>query len=154
MAFLKAKKYLLNYGLEDRIIEFPFSTATVSLAADALHVSEGEIAKSMAFFIKEKAILVIMAGDKKIDNHKFKEEFEVKAKMISSDAVESVIGHAAGGVCPFGINKEVEIYLDVSLKLYKVVYPACGSHNSAVKLKLEELENCVKYIKWVDVSKE
>lgn len=154
MSFLKAKNYLSKYGFEDRIIEFPISTATVSLAAEALNVSEGEIAKSMAFFIKEKAILVIMAGDKKIDNHKFKEEFDVKAKMISFDEVETVIGHAAGGVCPFGINEGIDIYLDESLKKYKIVYPACGSHSSAVKLKLEELEKCVKYIKWVDVSKE
>ena len=154
MSYIKAKQHLEIYKLEDRIIEFKESTATVSLAAIALGVTLGEIAKSLSFLVSENPILVIVAGDKKIDNHKFKEEFNVKAKMISFDMVESLIGHAAGGVCPFGVNDNVKVYLDTSLKQYKYVYPACGTSNTAVKLLIEELEKASKYLKWVNVCKE
>ena len=154
MSYIKAKQHLEIYKLEDRIIEFKESTATVSLAAIALGVTLGEIAKSLSFLVGENPILVIVAGDKKIDNHKFKEEFNVKAKMISFDMVESLIGHAAGGVCPFGVNDNVKVYLDTSLKQYKYVYPACGTSNTAVKLLIEELEKASKYLKWVNVCKE
>lgn len=153
MSFSKSKEHLTKYNLENRIIEFPVSTATVALAASALGITEGEIAKSLAFMVLDKAILVIVAGDKKIDNAKYKATFGVKAKMISFDLVEEVIGHAAGGVCPFGINDNVDVYLDESLKQYEHVYPACGTANSAVKLLISELEITSNYLKWVDVCK-
>lgn len=151
MSFIKAKEHLKKYNLEDRIIEFSISTATVKEAADALGSTEGEIAKSMGFIVNDKPILIIAAGDKKINNSKFKSKFNVKAKMISFDMVESLIGHAAGGVCPFGINENINVYLDESLKKYEYVYPACGNHNSAVKLLIKELEMTSNYIEWVDV---
>ena len=154
MSFIKAKQHLEIYKLENCIIEFEESTATVALAALALGVTEGEIAKSLSFLLGDNPILVIVAGDKRIDNHKFKEEFKVKAKMISFEMVESLIGHAAGGVCPFGVNSNVLVYLDISLKKYNYVYPACGTSNTAVKLLIEELETASKYLKWVDVCKE
>ena len=154
MAFERAKNHLEKYGLEDRIIEFPISTATVRLAAEALGCTDGEIAKSMAFFLEEEAILIISAGDKKIDNAKYKQHFKVKAKMIAYEVVEDYIGHAAGGVCPFGINENVKVYLDESLKVYEYVYPACGTPNTAVKLRIEDLEKASNYVEWVDVCKE
>ena len=154
MSYITAKKHLEENNLDDRIIEFNTSTATVALAAKALGVSDGEIAKSMSFIVNDNPILVIVAGDKKIDNHKYKDEFKVKAKMISFDDVETLIGHKAGGVCPFGINDNVRVYLDLSLKKYEYVYPACGTSNTAVKLLINELEKASKYIKWVDVCKE
>lgn len=151
MSFIKAQEHLKKYNLEDRIIEFSISTATVKEAAYALGSTEGEIAKSMGFIVNDKPILIIAAGDKKINNSKFKSKFNVKAKMISFDMVESLIGHAAGGVCPFGINENINVYLDESLKKYEYVYPACGNHNSAVKLLIKELEMTSNYIEWVDV---
>lgn len=151
--FEKAKKHLEKYHLDNRIIEFSTSTATVALAASALGITEGEIAKSLAFFIHEEPILVIVAGDKKIDNAKYKATFGVKAKMISSLLVETVIGHAAGGICPFGINDNVKVYLDESLKEYEYVFPASGTSSSAVKLLISELEEASNYIAWVDVCK-
>lgn len=153
MSFEKAKKHLKKYNLEDRIIEFSVSTATVREASCALGCTDGEIAKSLGFIVNEKVILVIAAGDQKIDNPKFKEEFKVKAKMIPFDDVEIMVGHKAGGVCPFGVNPDVLVYLDTSLKKYDIVYPACGSHNSAVKLTINELEKASNFIKWVDVCK-
>lgn len=154
MSFSKAKEFLKDKGLEERIMEFKTSSATVDMAAEAIGCTNGEIAKSLSFVVDEKPILVIVAGDKKIDNPKFKAEFHTKAKMLPFDDVERLIGHAVGGVCPFGINENVDIYLDVSLKKYDTVYPACGSSNSAVKLKLNELEQIIPYNKWVDVCKE
>lgn len=151
--FTKAKKHLEKYNLEQRIIEFPVSTATVYEAALALNCTEGEIAKSLAFFVNDKPILIIVAGDKKIDNSKYKHTFNVKAKMIPFEQVGEIIGHSAGGVCPFGINDNINVYLDESLKQYTIVYPACGSHNSAVKLSILELEKTSNYITWVDVCK-
>lgn len=153
MSFIKAKQHLEKFNLESRIIEFEESTATVALAAKALGVTEGEIAKSLSFLVEDNPILVIVAGDKKIDNHKFKEEFKVKAKMIYFEMVESLIGHAAGGVCPFGINDNVCVYLDISLKKYDYVYPACGTSNTAIKLTINDLEETSNYKKWVNVCK-
>ena len=154
MSYQKAKEHLERYNLSDRIILFEESTATVALAAEALGVTNGEIAKSLSFIINDKPILIIAAGDKKIDNAKYKREFLVKAKMIPFEEVENYIGHAAGGVCPFGVNNNVMIYLDISLKQYEYVYPASGTANSAVKLLISELEQTSNYIKWVDVCKE
>lgn len=151
--FEKAKKHLIEYNLNDRIIEFPISTATVLEAANALKCTEGEIAKSLAFLVEDNPILIIAAGDKKIDNTKYKQTFHVKAKMIQFDQVEELIGHAAGGVCPFGINDNINVYLDESLKQYSIVYPACGTPNSAVKLSILELEEASNFVSWVDVCK-
>lgn len=151
--FEKAKNHLTKYNLENRIIEFSVSTATVTLAAEALGITEGEIAKTMAFMVGDNAILVVVAGDKRIDNAKFKNQFHVKAKMIAYEDVESIIGHAGGGVCPFGINDNVKVYLDESLKVYEYVYPACGNAASAVKLLITELEIASNYIEWVNICK-
>lgn len=161
MSYDKAKQHLEKYNLQDRIILFDASTATVALAALALGTTEGEIAKSLGFLVKNQEnsildlepILIIVAGDKKIDNAKYKTFFSQKAKMISFDIVEELVGHAAGGVCPFGVNDNVKVYLDDSLKKYEYVYPACGNAHSAVKLKIEELEIASNFISWVDVCK-
>ena len=154
MSFEKAFEHLKKYQLEDRVIVFPILTSTVKEAANALGSKEGEIAKSLAFLVNDKAVLVIAAGDQKIDNAKFKMEFNVKAKMIAFNEVGNIIGHDAGGVCPFGVNEGVSVYLDESLKKYEIVYPACGSHNSAVKLTIEDIMKASEYIKWVNVCKD
>ena len=153
MSFIKAYNHLKKYDLQDRVLEFEMLTSTVAEAATALGSTEGEIAKSLAFFVNDNPILVIAAGDKKIDNAKFKHEFGVKAKMISFELVEELIGHPAGGVCPFGVNEDVKVYLDESLKQYEIVYPACGTHNSAVRLRIFEIEQASNYIRWVNVCK-
>lgn len=154
MAFKKAKEYLEEFGLGDRVMEFPVSSATVKEAAQAAGVSDGEIAKTLSFLVDDAPILILTSGDVKIDNAKYKAEFNTKAKMIPFDNVEELIGHQVGGVCPFGINEGIKIYLDMSLKKYEIVYPACGSSNSAVKLAIDELEKVSKYEKWIDVCKE
>lgn len=154
MSFEKAFEHLKKFQLEDRVIVFPVLTSTVKEAANALGSKEGEIAKSLAFLVNDKAVLVIAAGDQKIDNAKFKMEFNVKAKMIAFNEVGNIIGHDAGGVCPFGVNEGVSVYLDESLKKYEIVYPACGSHNSAVKLTIEDIMKASEYIKWVNVCKD
>ncbi len=153
MSFIKAKEHIQKYGLETKIMEFPVSSATVEEAAKALNCKEQEIAKTLSFLVNEQPILIVVAGDAKIDNKKYKEEFHIKAKMIPFDAVEKLIGHKVGGVCPFGVNENVEVYLDNSLKRLKTIYPACGSSNSAVELTIEELEKTSNYIKWIDVCK-
>jgi len=153
MSLIKAKEHLITLRLEDRIMEFTVSSATVKEASNALGCTEGEIAKTLSFIVNDNAILILTAGDKKIDNSKFKSEFHAKAKMIPFEDVESRVGHAAGGVCPFGINENVRVYLDESLKNYDIVYPAAGSSSSAVKLTIEELERASCYQKWVDVCK-
>lgn len=153
MSFESAKKHLIDYGFEDRIMEFSVSSATVHDAAIALKCLEKNIAKTLSFMVNDRAILILVAGDQKIDNSKYKSEFGVKAKMIPSSDVEKVIGHSVGGVCPFGIHKDVDVYLDKSLKRLEYVFPACGSSNSAVKLNIQELEKASIYLKWVDVCK-
>ncbi len=153
MSFKKAKEQLEKYGLEDRIMEFPVSSATVSEAAVALGCKEAEIAKTMAFQLEEHPILIVTAGDEKIDNSKFKMAFHTKAKMVPFSDVETLIGHVAGGVCPFGVSDGIKVYLDESLKRFDFVYPACGSRNSAVKLTIPELEKASQYIRWIDVCK-
>ncbi len=153
MSLIKAKEYLKEFGLEDRIMEFSESSATVREAAEAIGCEEAEIAKSLSFVIDGNPILIIVAGDCKIDNSKFKAEFATKAKMIPFELVEIMIGHAVGGVCPFGVNDYVRVYLDSSLKRFDVIYPAAGSSNSAVKLTVEELERIANHKKWVDVCK-
>ncbi|MBO7216750.1 MAG: YbaK/EbsC family protein [Clostridia bacterium] len=153
MSVEKATSHLKEFGLEDKIMLFDVSSATVAEAAQAIGCKEAEIAKSLSFLIDEKPVLVVAAGDGKIDNGKFKAFFHTKAKMLSFESVEPLIGHGVGGVCPFGINDGVAVYLDVSLKRFETVYPACGNAASAVKLTLEELEKASRYIEWVDVCK-
>jgi len=153
MSFDKAKEYLKKYKLDKNVLEFNESSATVSDAAKAIGCEEREICKTLSFLVGEEAILVLVAGDSKIDNRKYKDCFNVRAKMIPFDDVEKYIGHAPGGVCPFGIKEGVKVYLDVSLKQMDIVYPACGSGNSAVKLTIKELEKCSNFEKWVDVCK-
>lgn len=154
MSLEKATEYLQKYGLEKRIMEFDVSSATVEEASKAINCKQEEIAKTLSFIVDNTPILIVVSGDSKIDNSKFKTEFHTKAKMIPFDSVEELIGHAVGGVCPFGINKNVEVYLDNSLKRFNIIYPACGSSNSAVRLTLEELEKTSNYKKWIDVCKD
>lgn len=151
MSVEKAKNYLKQFNLEDRVMEFSVSSATVKDAAIAVGCSDGEIAKSLTFLIENNPIMILVAGDAKIDNKKYRDEFHIKAKMIPFEDVERLVGYAVGGVCPFGINDNVKVYLDVSLKKYEIVYPAAGSDKSAVKLTITELEKASKFLKWVDV---
>lgn len=153
MAIEKVREYFKNYGIEDRILEFTVSSATVALAAEALGCEPERIAKTLSFKIDDKAILIVAAGDTKIDNPKYKAEFGTKAKMLSFEEAESLIGHAVGGVCPFAVNDGVTVYLDESLKRFNTVFPACGSSNSAIELTIEELEKYSQFLKWVDVCK-
>lgn len=149
MSIEKVKNYFKDFGIEDRIREFETSSATVELAAAALNCQPERIAKSLSFIVKDKPVIIVTAGDVKIDNKKFKEFFATKAKMIDKDRVEELIGHEVGGVCPFAINEGVEVYLDKSLKRFVTVFPACGSSNSAIELSIEELEKCSNYKAWL-----
>ena len=153
MSIIKVKEYFKKYNMEQNIIELSESSATVAEAAHALHCKECEIAKSLSFKIDDKAIIIVVAGDAKIDNAKYKHEFSTKAKMLSFEEVEPLIGHQVGGVCPFAINDKIKVYLDESLKRFEYVYPACGSSNSAIKLTIKELEKYSNYVKWIDVCK-
>lgn len=154
MSIEKAKNHLKKFGLDGKVMEFSVSSATVKDAAIAVGCKEEEIAKSLTFILGDKPILIVAAGDARIDNPKFKQEFQTKAKMIPFEEVEKLIGHAVGGVCPFGINDGVDVFLDNSLKRFEYVYPACGSSNSAVKLSIGELEEASGYKKWIDVCKD
>ncbi len=154
MSIEKAKAHLEKFGLSDRVLEFSVSSATVALAAEAIGCSEGEIAKTLSFMVDGKAVLIVAAGNGKIDNGKFKAQFHQKAKMLQFEEVEPLIGHAVGGVCPFGVGEGVPVYLDCSLKHYSTVYPAAGSSNSAVRLSLSELETASGSVGWVDVCKD
>lgn len=153
MSIIKAKEYLKKYNLDDKIMEFNESSATVKEAAHAIGCLEKDIAKTLSFLVDDNPIIIVVRGDAKIDNSKYKKEFCKKAKMVSYDMVEEIIGHKAGGVCPFGVNDNVKIYLDETLKSLEYFYPACGSSNSAIKLDKDTLEKIVKYEKWVDVCK-
>ena len=153
MAIDKVIDYLKAYGLEDRVRRFTVSSATVSLAAQALGVEEARIAKTMSFLAGERAILVVAAGDVRVDNRKFKDAFHTKAKMMPPERLEALVGHAMGGVCPFAVNEGAEVWLDVSLKRFDTVYPAAGDAASAVELTVPELEACAKARGWVDVCK-
>ena len=152
MSIEKVKEYFRERGIEDRVQELELSSATVPLAAQALHCEESRIAKTLSFHVGEKVILVVAAGDVKIDNAKYKKKFGTKAKMLSFEEAEPLIGHAVGGVCPFAVNEGVETYLDVS-KRFETVFPACGSANSAIELNMEELEEYSQCVEWVDVCK-
>ena len=153
MAIERVKTYFRQYGMEEKIRELDMSSATVELAAAALSCEPARIAKTLSFMVDGHALLVVAAGDVKIDNHKYKEQFGVKAKMLSPEEAESLVGHAVGGVCPFAVNEGVEVYLDVSLKRFETVFPACGSSNSAIELTIPELEKYSGSVGWVDVGK-
>ena len=154
MAFEKAKAYLEARGLADRIIQPEHSSATVAEAAEAIGCEPGMIAKTLSFLVDEKPVLILADGLARIDNRKFKGFFGCKAKMIPPEQVEELVGHGIGGVCPFGVNEGVTVYLDESLKKHDIVYPAAGNDHSGVKLSIPELEQCSGYTQWLDVSKE
>ena len=153
MSIEKVRAYFKSYGIEDKILEFPVSSATVELAAKALNTEGCRIAKTLSFSVNDSPILIVTAGDAKIDNKKYKTYFGAKAKMLSFDEVEEKIGHAVGGVCPFAINDGVRVYLDESIKRFPTVFPACGSSNSAIELTPDELEKHSNFIEWIDVCK-
>lgn len=153
MSIEKVKAYFAAHGIEDKIREFDVSSATVELAAAALGCESARIAKTMSFALPDGDILIVAAGDVRIDNHKFKETFHTKAKMLPFDECEARIGHAAGGVCPFAVNEDVTVYLDESMKRFETVFPAAGSSSSAIELTIPELEKYSGYAKWVDVCK-
>ena len=153
MSLEKARAYLEEKGYGDRILTFEVSSATVELAAKAVGTEPEKIAKSLTFMVDGKPVMVICAGDAKVSNPKYKDTFHTKAKMLSFDEVHDLIGHDVGGVCPFGINEGVEVYMDESLKRFEYVYPACGDAASAVKLSIPELEEVSGYLKWVDICK-
>ena len=153
MSIEKVKAYFAEYGMEDRILEFPVSSATVELAAQALNCEPKRIAKTLSFRVGDQAILVVAAGDARVDNAKYKNRFGVKAKMLSHEEAAEMIGHAVGGVCPFAVKEGVAVYLDESLKRFPTVFPAAGSSNSAIELTIAELENYSRFTDWVDVCK-
>ena len=153
MSIEKARKHLARYGLDSRILEFDTSSATVELAAEAVGTQPQRIAKTLSFLVDGGPVLIVVAGDGRIDNKKFKAQFHTKAKMIPADQVYDLIGYDVGGVCPFDVNEGVPVWLDVSLKRFDTVYPAAGNAASAVKLTLPELEKAGGALGWVDVSK-
>lgn len=153
MSLVKVKNYFSKYNMENRILVFHESTATVKEAAAALNTEEDRIAKSMSFKLKDGSIIIIVvSGLSRISNHKYKELFHEKARMLYHDEVEEKTGHQVGGVCPFAANDNVKIYLDNSLKKYETVFPACGSANSAIEVSIEELEKYSNYTSWIDIT--
>jgi len=153
MAIEKVRDYLKQWGRDGDIREFDVSSATVELAAKALNCEPERIAKTLSFGVDGSCVLIVAAGDAKVDNSKFKGLFRTKAKMLAPDEVRELVGHAVGGVCPFGVNQGVRVYLDVSLRRFKTVFPACGSSNSAIELTPEELEKYSASLEWIDVCK-
>lgn len=153
MSIEKGRAYFRQFGMEDRVREFDVSSATVELAALALGVEGARIAKTLSFKNDDSCILILAAGDARIDNHKFKDKFHMKAKMLAPEEVLSIVGHPVGGVCPFGINDGIDVYLDESLKRFETVFPAVGSANSAIELDLDELYKYSNAIEWIDVCK-
>lgn len=153
MSIEKVKAYFAGKGMLDRVMELEVSSATVDLAAQALGVDGSRIAKTLSFSVDGKPVLVVAAGDARIDNAKFKGFFHTKAKMLSHEEAAQLIGHAVGGVCPFAVNEGVVVYLDESLKRFQTVFPACGSGNSAIELTIPELEEHSGSLQWVDVCK-
>ena len=153
MSIEKGRAYFRQFGMEDRVREFDVSSATVELAALALGVDGARIAKTLSFKKDYSCILILAAGDARIDNHKFKDKFHMKAKMLAPEEVLSIVGPPVGGVCPFGINDGIDVYLDESLKRFETVFPAVGSANSAIELNLDELYKYSNAIEWIDVCK-
>lgn len=154
MSIERVRAYFAQKEMEARILEFPVSSATVELAAQALGCEPARIAKTLSFHVNGNAVLVVTAGDARVDNKKFKSFFGTKAKFLTHDEVPLYIGHAVGGVCPFAVNPGVNVYLDVSLRRFATVYPACGSSNSAIELTIPELEQHSNLLAWVDVCKD
>lgn len=153
MSIEKVRAYFAGFGMEDRILEFPVSSATVELAAQALNTEGCRIVKTLSFKVGEEAILICAAGDAKVDNAKYKARFGAKAKMLSHEEAASMIGHAVGGVCPFAVNDGVRVFLDESMKRFTTVFPAAGSSNSAIELTIPEMEKYSGYEAWVNVCK-
>lgn len=154
MSIEKVRDYFSRFGIESRIREFDVSSATVPLAAKALGCEESRIAKTLSFMADEHPIVIVMAGDARIDNKKYKAAFATKAKMLSFEEAANLVGHAVGSVCPFAVNEGVRVFLDESLKRFETVFPACGSSNSAIELTISELEKYVSQpVEWVDVTK-
>lgn len=153
MSVDKVRSFFQKYGLDKRIMEFDVSSATVEQAAQALSCRPERIAKTLSFNVNGRTILIVTAGDRKIDNAKYKTKFGTKARMLTADEAEETIGHAVGGICPFGINPDIDVYLDISLKRFDTVFPACGSSNSAIELSIGELEKYSSFSAWVDVCK-
>ena len=153
MSVERVREYFRGKGIEERILEFDVSSATVELAAKALHCEGKRIAKTLSFHVGDRVILIVTAGDAKIDNQKYKAQFGTKAKMLSCEEAEPLTGYPVGGVCPFAVNAGVDVYLDESLRRFGTVFPACGSSNSAIELTIEELEEHSDSLGWVDVCK-
>ena len=154
MSIEAVKKYLSKFGIADRIKEFNVSSATVDLAAQALGCEPCRIAKTLSFLVDGHAILIVTAGDARIDNPKYKAQFKTKAKFLTHEEAKNLVGHAIGGVCPFGVNEGVDVYLDKSLKRFSTVFPACGSSNSAIEMSIDELEKySSNFVSWIDVTK-
>lgn len=154
MAIEAVREFFKEHEMDNMIQEFQVSSATVELAAMALGCEPERIAKTLSFKVEDKAVLIVTAGDAKIDNRKFKDFFHTKAKMLSQEEVIELVGHAVGGVCPFAIKKDVPVYLDASLKRFETVFPACGSSNSAIELSIHQLERFSGYQEWIDVAKD
>ena len=153
MAIDKVKAYFAEFGREGDVMEFPTSSATVELAAQAVSCEPARIAKTLSFAVGDRVALVVCAGDARIANPKFKAQFGTKPRMLPAEEAEERVGHAVGGVCPFAVNDGVEVYLDESLKRFQTVFPACGSSNSEIELTIPELEQCSNSLAWVDVCK-
>ncbi len=153
MAIERVREYFKGTGFEDKIMEFEISSATVELAAIAVGCEGARIAKTLSFMVDGAPILIVATGDAKIENPKYKAQFKTKAKMLTPDQATQLIGHSVGGVCPFGINEGVTVYLDSSLKRFETVFPACGSSNSAIELTIPQLEKLSNFKEWIDVCK-
>ena len=153
MSIEKARAWLKKYDADSRIVEFPVSSATVELAAEAVGCEPARIAKTLSFLVQDDPVLIVAAGDGRIDNQKYKAQFGTKAKMLTPEQAETMVGHAVGGVCPFAVNEGVKVYLDASLKRFETVFPACGSANSAIELTIPELEKYSGFKAWVDICK-
>lgn len=154
MSIERCRAFFAAFGIQDQILEFPVSSATVELAALAVGCESARIAKTLSFMVEQGPILIVTAGDAKVDNAKYKVRFHKKAKMLTAEEAVHLIGHAVGGVCPFATNEGVNVYLDISLKRFKTVFPACGSSNSAIELTIPELEKYSGFSDWVDVCKD
>ncbi len=153
MSVDRVKEYFRQFHMEDQVVEFDVSSATVELAAVAVGCEPCRIAKTLSFLVDGQPILIVTAGDARIDNKKYKAQFHAKAKMLTPDEVLTLVGHAVGGVCPFAVNPGVTVYLDESLRRFETVFPACGSSNSAIELTIPQLEQYSGYVQWVDVCK-
>ena len=153
MSIEKVRAYFAAQGIENRIQEFPVSSATVELAAQALGVEGKRIAKTLSFLVGDQCVLIVAAGDAKVDNSKYKAQFHTQAKMLPHDLVPEYVGHAVGGVCPFAVKEGVAVYLDESLRRFETVFPAAGSANSAIELTIPELERYAQTAQWIDVCK-